>query len=94
MLRITVIKYDFNSRYLNDKELEDTDTIKMQFIKKDDTYTLTFTGDLTDKAGKIKAVGKNKGGEAKTEATLTIQGRAPKFGDKPIKCTVLEGKYA
>jgi len=53
---------------------------------------MTLTGDVKDKKGKVKVVAKNNGGEASSEAELTISGRMPEFVEKPIKCTVLEGK--
>jgi len=64
----------------------------MEFTKKESTYTLTLTGDVKDKKGKVKVVAKNNGGEATSEAELTISGRLPQFVEKPIKCTVLEGR--
>jgi len=62
-----------------------------EFNKKESIYTLTLTGDVTAKKGKVKVVAKNNGGEAFSEAELTISGRHPEFKEKPIKCTVLEG---
>ena len=63
----------------------------MEFNKKESTYTLTLTGDVKGKKGKVKVVAKNNGGEASSEAELIISGRLPVFVEKPIKCTVLEG---
>ena len=62
-----------------------------EFNKKDATYTLTLSGDVKGKQGKVKVVAKNNGGEASSEAELVISGRSPEFVEKPIKCTVLEG---
>ena len=63
----------------------------MEFNPKTETYTLTLSGDLTDKAGKVKVVARNNGGEVTSEADLTVGGVAPEFKTKPIKCVVLEG---
>ena len=63
----------------------------MEYNKKDSTYTLTLTGDLKERKGKVKVVAKNNGGEVTSEAELIISGQAPVFIEKPVKCTVLEG---
>ena len=63
----------------------------MEFNKKESTYSLTLSGDVKGKQGKVKVVAKNNGGEAMSEAQLVISGRSPEFIEKPIKCIVLEG---
>ena len=78
-------------RFANDEQLAESETCVMEFNKKESTYTLTLTGDVKDKKGKVKVVAKNNGGEASSEADLSISGRLPVFTEKPIKCTVLEG---
>jgi len=83
--------FDGACRFANDEQLTESETCVMEFNKKDSTYTLTLTGDVKDKKGKVKVVAKNNGGEVSSEAELTISGRLPEFVEKPIKCTVLEG---
>lgn len=78
-------------RFANDEQLTESETCVMEFNKKESTYTLTLTGDVKGKKGKVKVVAKNNGGEASSEAELIISGRLPVFTAKPIKCTVLEG---
>ena len=66
--------------------------MQTEFISKTNSYQLTLTGDLKDRGGNVKVVAENVGGEASSEAELTISGRAATFVEKPIKCTVLAGK--
>ena len=82
----------YTCRYANDEQLTESETCVMEFNKKESTYSLTLTGDVIAKKGKVKVVAKNNGGEASSEADLIISGRLPQFSAKPIKCTVLEGK--
>ena len=83
--------FDGTCRFANDEQLTESETCVMEFNKKESTYTMTLTGDVKSKKGKVKVVAKNNGGEATSEAELTISGRLPEFTEKPIKCTVLEG---
>ena len=78
-------------RFSNDEQLTESETCVMEFNKKESTYSLTLTGDVKAKKGKIKVVAKNNGGEVSSEADLIVCGRLPEFSAKPIKCTVLEG---
>jgi len=78
-------------RFVNEEPLTEGETCVTEFNKKESTYTLTLTGDVKAKQGKVKVVAKNNGGEASSEAELVISGRLPEFTAKPIKCTVLEG---
>ena len=66
--------------------------MQTEYIAKSSSYQLTLTGDLRDRGGKVNVVAENIGGEATSEAELTISGRAATFVEKPIKCTVLAGK--
>ena len=72
-------------------ELIAGENVIMEYTKKDSTYTLTLSGSLKEKQGKITVVGKNNGGDSSSEAELVINGQAPVFIEKPLKCTVLEG---
>ena len=63
----------------------------IEFNKRESTYSLTLTGNVKDKSGKVKVVARNNGGEVYSESELIICGRAPEFLEKPIKCTILEG---
>ena len=78
-------------RYSNENELVESENCVMEFNKKDSIYTITLTGNVKEKAGKVKIIAKNNGGEVISEADLIISGRLPVFVVKPIKCTVLEG---
>ena len=78
-------------RFANGEQLLESETCVVEFNKKDSTYTLTLTGNVKDKQGKVSVVAVNNGGEATSEADLIISGRLPEFVEKPIKCTVLEG---
>ena len=82
----------FHRRFLNNEELIESETVQTEYIAKSSSYQLTLTGDLKDKGGKVKIIAENVGGEATSEAELTISGRAATFVEKPIKCTVLAGK--
>jgi len=87
-----IIYVPFHRRFLNDEDLVESEAVQTEYISKTSSYQLTLVGDLKDKAGKVKVVAENIGGEASSEAELTISGRAATFLEKPIKCTVLEGK--
>jgi len=78
-------------RFANEEQLIESETCVTEFNKKESTYSLTLTGDVKAKQGKVKVVAKNNGGEASSEADLVTSGRLPEFSAKPIKCTVLEG---
>ena len=67
------------------------DNTSLEHDKKTGTYTLTLTGDLRGRGGQVKVTAKNCGGEAVTEAELKVEGRAPSFVERPLKCVVLEG---
>lgn len=77
---------------MNNEELLESEAVLTEFVTKTSSYQLTLTGNLKDKGGKVKVVAENIGGEASSEAELTISGRAATFAEKPIKCTILEGK--
>ncbi|XP_023933258.1 titin isoform X1 [Lingula anatina] len=80
--------------FLNDQELQPSETVHTDFIKKDNTFTLTIDDCMPDKMGPVKVVAKNNGGDVSAECKLTVEGRAPSFVQKPIKCTVMEGSTA
>jgi hypothetical protein len=80
--------------FRNEEEITESENCTFEYIKKDNAYIMTLTGDLRGKDGKVKIVAKNNGGEASCEAQLTIKGRAPTFVEKPMKCTILEGGTA
>lgn len=80
--------------FLNDEEITESENVTFEYVKKDNAYIMTMTGDLSGKDGKVKVIAKNNGGEDSCEAELTIKGRAPSFVEKPLKCTVLEGETA
>ncbi|XP_074642623.1 twitchin-like [Tubulanus polymorphus] len=75
--------------FINDKQIEMSESITSDYDKKTDLHTLTFIDTMPDIGGKLKCLAKNNAGEASCEAILTVRGRAPIFIDKPIKCTVL-----
>lgn len=87
---ILTVRY-YSSRFVNDQELVESENVQFTYVKKDSMYSVTLTGNLKDKEGKVKVVGKNNGGEDSAECKLTIGGRAPTFVEKPLKCTILEG---
>lgn len=68
-----------------------SETCVVEYNKKESLYTLNLIGNVKDKAGKVKIVAKNNGGEVSSESELIICGRAPEFVEKPLKCTILEG---
>ncbi|RUS90390.1 hypothetical protein EGW08_001885 [Elysia chlorotica] len=79
---------------INDKVLEPSDNIIMDFSRKDSVYSLTILEATPDLAGEVKAVATNNGGEVLCTATLDVRGKAPTFVEAPVKCTVLEGYTA
>ncbi|GFS00818.1 titin [Elysia marginata] len=79
---------------INDKELEPSDNIVMDFSRKDSLYSLTIKDATPDLAGEVKAVASNSGGEVLCTALLDVRGKAPTFVEAPVKCTVLEGYTA
>jgi hypothetical protein len=87
-----ILNAKFFLRYLNDEELQENETVMIESIKEDDKFTLTFIGNIKNRVGKIRLVAKNSGGEAITEATLTVYGRPPVFLEKPFTSQVLAGK--
>jgi len=78
-------------RYLNDEELQESETVVIESSKKDDTFTLTFFGNIKDCVGTVRLVARNSGGEVVSEASLTISGRPPAFIEKPYTSQVLPG---
>merc|ERR1712142_637250 len=76
--------------YLNDEVLEESDSYIYTFDGKD-TYTLTIDCNIDGKSGPVKIVATNAGGEDSASSKLTVDGRAPEFIEKPVKCTCLEG---
>jgi hypothetical protein len=78
-------------RFINDEQVIQSENCVVEYTKKDALYTLTLTGNVKDKKGKVKVVAKNNGGEVSSESELIICGRAPEFVEKPLKCTILEG---
>ena len=83
----------FVYRYLCDEELPEGEFVVYDYKPKENIYTLTLRGNLKGMSGTVKVVAKNNGGEASCESQMTIKGRAPTFIEKPIKCTILEGKF-
>ena len=81
-------------RFINEQEIVESEEIVTEFNAKESVYTLTLTGNLKEKSGKVKILAKNNGGEVTSEAELIISGSSPEFEMKPIKCTVLEGRVA
>lgn len=77
-------------RFLNDKELEPSETVIIE-QKKDGTCQLTIKDASADMQGEIRAVAANVGGEDLCNANLEVRGQAPTFAETPIKCTILEG---
>ena len=75
-----------------EEELLEGDNVVYGSNPKDNTYTLTLSGDLQGMSGDVKVVATNAGGKALCESNMKIQGRAPIFIEKPLKCTILEGK--
>ena len=90
-VRFSTVTAGFCCRFANEEQLSESETCVMEFNKKESTYSLTLSGDVKGKQGKVKVVAKNNGGEAMSEAQLVISGRSPEFIEKPIKCIVLEG---
>ena len=82
----------FIYRFLNEKELEPSETIQMEVNTKDGICKLIISDATADMAGEIKAVAVNAGGEDLCSASLEVRGQAPTFIETPIKCTILEGK--
>lgn len=78
-------------RFLNEKELEPSETIIME-KSKDGTCTLTIKDATPDMQGEVRAVASNVGGEDLVSAKLEVRGQAPTFERPPIKCTILEGE--
>ncbi len=74
--------------------LEESEDVQFEVNPKTMMYTLHLLNDITYKAGTIKVVAKNGGGEDSCSSTLKIGGRAPEFIEKPLKCTVLAGRYS
>lgn len=85
--------FDFAlGRFLNEEELQPSDTFLMEYDEKQAVYSLVIT-ELNDALqGTIKAVLYNSGGEIETTAELEVRGRAPTFVEVPLKCTLLEGR--
>ena len=81
-------------RYLNDQELEPGNDVEIDVDEKAKLYHLTLLHDLKGKDGEVKVTAKNGGGEDSCASKLVIGGRAPKFIEKPLKCTVLDGKLS
>ena len=79
-------------RFLNEKELEPSDSIVME-QKKDGTCILTLKDASADLQGEVKAVASNVGGEDLMKANLEVRGQAPTFVEQPMKCTILEGEF-
>ena len=80
------------NRFLNEKELEPSETVIMEVNHKDGTCKLIISDATADMQGEIKAVASNAGGEDLCSAILEVRGQAPTFEESPIKCTILEGK--
>ena len=78
-------------RYLNEKELQDSETVVIESTKKDNIFSLTFVGNIKNYVGVVRLVARNSGGEVFTEASLTISGRPPAFIEKPYTCQVQPG---
>ena len=78
-------------RSLDDKPLEESETVLYEHDEKANLYHLTLTHDIKGQSGTVKVVATNIGGEATASAKLTVDGRAPEFIENPLKCTILEG---
>ncbi|ELT91013.1 hypothetical protein CAPTEDRAFT_109753, partial [Capitella teleta] len=72
-------------------------------VKPEGRYTITEKNQLIvfqvkdvtpEDVGKYTVIAKNPLGEATCSANLEVDGRAPTFVEKPMKCTVLEGGTA
>lgn len=79
---------------INDEPIEESEFVHIEF-QKPLTHLLTIKNAAESlHEATISLVASNVAGDTTTQSKLTVQGRAPEFVVKPIKCTILEGTYS
>lgn len=77
---------------INGEIVEQSENIKIEFTKPlSHSLTITDAPESFHEAT-VSLTATNIAGDTSSQSMLSVKGRAPTFVEKPIKCTVLEGK--
>ena len=79
-------------RMLSGEELPPGEMVWYEEDEKKQTYTVTLVDDLTGRTGPITIKATNLGGSDEATAQMIVDGRAPEFVERPIKCVQMEGR--